>query len=174
MSSKHSAEFKAKVALEAVSEQNNIYAEIAKKYEISISEVSTWVSELKENATNVFDDSPMESSLVEDVSIESDNSDFVQAVNHGVNADTMDYGKIFFWSGLGIATVVVFVVALMFFAQFSFSNALRNASESSTYLEITKLEADQNEQLNSFGVVDLEDGVYHIPIDEAINKVAVD
>lgn len=110
----------------------------------------------------------------EDVTLETEDSSFAGAVNHGVNDDNMEYGKLFFWSGLGIVTVVVFVVALMFFAQFSFLNAQRNASASSTYLEITKLKADQNEQLNSFGVVDLEDGVYHIPIDEAINKIAVD
>ncbi len=110
----------------------------------------------------------------EEVTLETEDASFAGAVSHGVNDDSMDYGKLYFWSGLGIVTVIVFVVALMFFAQFSFTNALRNASESSTYLEITKLEADQTEQLNSFGVVDLEDGVYHIPIDEAINKVAVD
>ncbi len=110
----------------------------------------------------------------EEVTLETEDTLFAGAVTHGVNDDTMDYGKIFFWSGLGIVAVIVFVVALMFFAQFSFTNALRNASESSTYMEITKLRADQNEQLNSFGVVDLEDGVYHIPIDDAIEKIAVD
>ncbi|MBO6523664.1 MAG: hypothetical protein JJ971_07570 [Balneolaceae bacterium] len=110
----------------------------------------------------------------EEVTLETEDSSFARAVNHGVNDDSMDYGKLYFWSGLGTFAVIVFVVALMFFAQFSFLSAQRNASASSTYLEITKLKADQNEQLNSFGVVDLEDGVYHIPIDEAINKVAVD
>ena len=110
----------------------------------------------------------------EEVTLETQDSLFAGAVNHGVNDDTIDYGKLFFWSGIGIVTVIVFVVALMYFAQFSFNNALMNASVSSTYMEITKLKADQNEQLNSFGVVDLEDGVYHIPIDEAIKKVAID
>ena len=150
MSSKHSAEFKAKVALEAVSEENKIYSAIATKYDLSSDEVSAWVSELKSNAI------------------------FIEAVSHGVENENLDYSKLFFWSGLGIATVVVLIVGLIFFSQFAFSNAQNNASNSSTYLEITKLNADQTEHLNSFGVVDLEAGVYRIPIEEAINKVAID
>lgn len=178
MSSKHSAEFKAKVALEAVSEENKIYSAIATKYDISSDEVSVWVSELKSNAATVFGGSSTgahaSTSTVEDISIESDNAIFIEAVSHGVENENLDYGKLFFWSGLGIAIVVVLIVGLIFFSQFAFSNAQNNASNSSTYLEITKLNADQTEQLNSFGVVDLEAGVYRIPIEEAINKVAID
>ncbi len=181
MSSKQSAEFKAKVALEAVSEENKIYSEIAKKYEITSDEVSAWTSELKAKASNVFGGSAssgghahVSTSLVEDVSLESDDQIFIESVQHGVETENLDYNKLFFWSGLGIATVVVLVVALIFFSQYSYSNAQKNASNSSTYLEITKLNADQTEHLNSYGVVDLEAGVYRIPIEEAINKIAVE
>lgn len=110
----------------------------------------------------------------DDVTLETADTSFAGAVSHGVNDDTMNYSKLFIWSGLGIITVVVFVVALMFFAQYSFFNAQQNASVTSSYLEVTKLKADQTEELNSFGVVDLEKGIYRIPIDEAINKIAVD
>tara|TARA_R110000868_G_scaffold383578_9_gene650724 strand:+ start:17125 stop:17664 length:540 start_codon:yes stop_codon:yes gene_type:complete len=179
MSSKHSAEFKAKVALEAVSEENKIYSELAKKYDISVDEVLAWTSELKSNAASVFGGSSQShahhtSSIIEDVSIESDDSIFIESVNHGVENENLDYNKLFLWSGLGVVTVIVFIVSLIFFSQYSYSNAQKNASNSSTYLEITKLKADQTEHLNSYGVVDLEDGVYRIPIEEAINKIAVD
>lgn len=110
----------------------------------------------------------------DEVTLETIDSSFAVAVTHGVNDDDMDYGTLFFWSGLGIVTVIVFVVGLIFFAQFSFLNAQRTVSENSSYTEITEMRASQTEQLNSFGVVDLEDGVYHIPIDEAINNIAVD
>ncbi|GAB5409637.1 MAG: hypothetical protein BalsKO_20020 [Balneolaceae bacterium] len=180
MSSKHSAEFKAKVALEAVSEENILHSEIAKKYGVSESDVSLWSSELKGKASKIFDantsedDSHSTSSTIEDVSLQSDDPIFIESVNHGVEAENLDYNKIFMWSGLGVILVIVFVVALIFFAQFSFSNAQKNALNSSTYLEITKLKADQNEHINSFGVVDMEAGVYRIPIEEAIKKVATD
>ena len=110
----------------------------------------------------------------DDVTLETVDSSFAGAVNHGVNDDAMDYRTLFFWSGLGIATVIVFVIGLIFFAQFSFFNAQRTVSENSSYLEITEMRASQTEQLNSFGVVDLEDGVYHVPIDEAIKNIAID
>lgn len=181
MSSKHSAEFKAKVALEAVSENNKIVAELAKKYEISEDEVSSWASALTKNAATIFSSSTASgdhehstTSTIIDVNIDSDDEIFIAAVAHGVEEENLDYNKLFLWSGLGIATVIVFVVALIFFSQYSFSNAQKNALESSSYSEITKLKTDQNEVLNSYGVVDLEDGVYHIPIDKAIEKIAVD
>lgn len=181
MSSKHNAEFKAKVALEAVSEENKVHSELAKKYDVSTEEISLWSSELRKNATTIFGGSPSSaghshdsSSTIEDVSLESDDPIFIESVNHGVEQENLDYNKIFVWSGVGVALVIVFVVALIFFAQYSLSNAQKNALNSSTYLEITKLKADQTEKLNSFGVVDLEAGVYRIPIDEAINKIAID
>ncbi len=126
--------------------------------------------------SNHIEDSKTKISLTsgDDVTLETVDSSFAGAVSHGVNDDAMDFGKLFFWSGLGIVTVIVFVVGLIFFAQFSFFNAQKTVSENSSYLEITEMRATQNEQLNSFGVVDLEDGVYHIPIDEAINNIAVD
>lgn len=171
MSSKHSAEFKAKVALEAVSKDNKGLSELAEKYDVTVKEITSWSKELHANASTVFGGT---GALVEDVSIESDDPIFIDSVNHGVEAENLNYNRIFLWSGLGVITVIVFIVALIFFAQYSFSNAQKNALNSSTYLEITKLRADQTEHLNSYGVVDLEAGVYRIPIEEAINKIATD
>ena len=178
MSSKHSAEFKAKVALEAVSEQNKVLSEVATKYDISLDEVTAWTKELQSKASTLFggsisEDAHSQTSDVEDYNIESDDNDFIYAVSHGVEEENLDYKKILFWSGFGIVTVTVFIVALIFFAQFSFTNAQRNASNTSSYLEITKLKADQTEHISTYGVVDLEAGIYRIPIDQAINKIAV-
>lgn len=113
-------------------------------------------------------------STIEDVKIESNDPIFIKSVNHGVEEENLDYPTLFLWSGLGIVIVTVLIVALIFFSEFSLTNAQRNADNSSTYFEITKLNADQTEHLNSYGVVDLEEGVYRIPIDEAINKIATD
>ena len=109
-----------------------------------------------------------------DVEISSDNEHFVHAVSYGDEEEGLSYAPLIKWSVIGIATVVVLVVGLIFFSQFSFTNALRTVSESSTHYEIVKLNEEAEATLNSFGVVDLEEGVYHIPIDEAINKLAVD
>lgn len=181
MSSNHSPEFKAKVALEAVSEQNKVFSEIAEKYGVSEEEVAVWSSQLAPNTVSIFSGAETHASshshttsIIEDVSLESDDEEFTYAVQHGVESDNLNYNRLFFWSGLGVAVVTVFIVALIFFAKFSYSNALQNVSETSSYVEITKLKADQNEELNSFGVVDLEKGIYRIPIEDAIDKIAID
>jgi predicted HTH domain antitoxin len=172
MSSKHTAEFKAKVALDALSHKNDTFAKIASKYEISVKEVEIWVSELQGNATAAFGGS--DDGQVIDVAIESDNESFVHAVNYGVEEEGLDLGSIYKWSGIGVVTVVVFIVVLIYFSQFALNNAKENVNVTSSYYEIEQLTEDGNERLNSYGVVDLEEGVYHIPIDQAINKLAVD
>jgi transposase-like protein len=50
---RYSAEFKAKVALAALSESKTL-AELASEYKIHPSQISNWKQELAENASNLF------------------------------------------------------------------------------------------------------------------------
>ncbi|MGB0346694.1 MAG: hypothetical protein ACPGGA_04360 [Balneolaceae bacterium] len=118
---------------------------------------------IKDSKTDVFD-----------ASIESDNDIFITSVKHGVEEEDLDFKAITIWSILGIVTVVVFVAILIPFAQFSINAANENANLTSTYYEIRQLNEDANAILNSYGVIDGEEGIYRIPIDEAINKLATD
>jgi len=111
---------------------------------------------------------------VVDVSIESDNEIFITSVKHGVEEEDLDIKAITMWSVLGIVTVIVFVAVLIPFAQYSINAANENANVTSSYYEIRQLNEDANAILNSYGVVDGEEGIYRIPIDEAINKLATD
>lgn len=109
-----------------------------------------------------------------DASIESDNEIFVAAVNYGAEEEGLNIKAITMWSVLGVVSVIVFVLVLIPFAQFTFNSANANVNVTSSYYEIEKLETDAREHLNSYGVVDGEEGIYRIPIDEAINKIATD
>ena len=68
--------------------------------------------------------------------------------------------------------VVIIIVALIQFAQASVFNAQNEASINSGDSKIKELKAKDKETLNTYGVVDLEKGVYRIPIEQAITNIA--
>lgn len=177
MSEKYSSEFKAKVALEAVSQSRSVIQKIAEKHEVSEEEVISWAAQLNEEAASLFgaEAAPVDDgSEVEDVDITTEDDEFAAAVSHGVMSDTLNYGKLIFWSSLGATLVIIFVIGLVYFSQYSLFEAQKEASSRVTYSDFSALMAEQEEELNSFGVVDLEEGVYRIPIDSAISRIAID
>lgn len=177
MSEKYSSEFKAKVALEAVSQGRSVIQSIAEKHGISEEEVIAWASQLNEDASRLFGsetEATDDGSVIEDVDITTDDEEFAAAVSHGVMSDNLNYGKLIFWSTLGASLVIIFVIGLVYFSQYSLFEAQKEASARVTYSDFSALMAEQEEELNSFGVVDLEEGTYRIPIDSAISRIAID
>lgn len=176
MSTKHSAEFKAQVALEAISLPSEELDTFAKEKGVTKEEVTKWVDTLKENVAGFFadeDDSLRnQEGWIENVNLETDDELLSAAVAHGVNNDFLNYNRLIFWSVFGIGLVVVIIYGLIHFAQASVFDAQTEASLNSQYSEIKELKAKDAEKLNSFGVVNLEEGTYRIPIDQAINNIA--
>ncbi len=98
--------------------------------------------------------------------------EFAAVVNHGVEDEGINLAAVYKWSGIGVVFVIISVVVLIYFAQYAYSNAEANVNVTSAYYEIEKLREEGEAILNSYGIIDLEEGVYRIPIDEAINKMA--
>ena len=109
-----------------------------------------------------------------DASIETSDQELANAITLGVNDDIMDFKKLIFWSGLGMGIVATVVVIWIFASQVFFEQSKANATATRTYYSIDKLTEDANNHLQSYGVLDAEDGVYHMPIDAAIEKIATD
>lgn len=177
MSEKYSSEFKAKVALEAVSQSRSVIQQIAEKHDLSEEEVISWAAQLNQDAASLFgaEAAPVDDgSEVEDVDITTEDDEFAAAVSHGVMSDNLNYGKLIFWSTLGASLVIIFVIGLVYFSQYSLFEAQKEASSRVTYSDFSALMAEQEQELNSFGVVDLEEGIYRIPIDSAISRIAID
>ncbi|MEO9886792.1 MAG: hypothetical protein ABJR05_12140 [Balneola sp.] len=176
MSTKHSAEFKAQTALEAISLPLGELGAFAKKKGVSKDEVVDWVSALKEKSADLFADGAGSHgghhASGENVNLETEDELLSAAVAHGVNDDNLNYNKLFFWTTFGTGLVIVIIVGLIQFAEASWFNAQKEASINSEYSKIKELKAKDAETLNSFGVVDLENGTYRIPIDQAINNIA--
>lgn len=176
MSNKHSAEFKAQVALEAIALPLGELDDFAKKKSVTKDEVVEWVSALQKNSVTLFTDGDdshdgHHQASGENVDLETEDEMLSAAVAHGVNDDELNYKKLFFWSTLGIGLVVFIIVALIQFAQVSLYDAQNEASFNSGDSKIQEMKAKDLETLNTYGVVDLEKGVYRIPIEQAINNI---
>lgn len=177
MSDKHNSEFKSKVAQEAASESHKVIQKIAAKYEVSEEEVIEWASKYSDEGKELFSvesKTAFDEGSVEDVDITTEDEEFATSVSHGVMSDDLNYGKLIFWSTLGTSLVIIFVISIVFFSQYSLFEAQKEASLRVTYSDFSELRAEQEQELNTFGVVDLEDGIYRIPIDSAISKIAID
>ncbi|HAH52238.1 MAG TPA: hypothetical protein DF712_20830 [Balneola sp.] len=177
MSTKHSAEFKAQTALEAIALPVGELEDFAKKKGVTKDEVIEWVTALKKNSANLFGEgagshSGHHHASGENVNLETEDDILVAAVAHGVHNDDLNYNKLFFWTTFGTGLVIVIIYGLIQFAQASWFDAQNEASVNSQYSQIKELKAKDAETLNSYGVVDLENGTYRIPIDQAINKIA--
>lgn len=177
MAEKYSSEFKAKVALEAVAQGRSVIEKVAEKHNVSEDQVIAWAAQLHEEAAKIFGaETAVEAddSLVEDVDITTEDEEFAYAVGHGVMSDTLNYKKLIFWSTLGTSLVIIFVIGLVYFSQYSLFEAQKQVSSQSSVSDYSELKAQQEQELNSFGVVDLEEGIYRIPIDSAISRIATD
>ncbi len=181
MAEKYSSEFKAKVALEAVSENRAVLTKVAQKYDVPEEKVKEWTDKLYSDASHLFDDEPAaeefahgEDFASENVYISTDDKKFHHAVDYGVTKDDLNYKKIIFWSSFIVGLVIIMAIGLVYFAQFSLFDARQKVSSISPASTSVELREKQNKKLNSYGVIDLENGIYKIPIDSAISKIAID
>ena len=106
-----------------------------------------------------------------EASVETSDQELAKAITVGVNEDTMDLNKLIFWSGLGVTLVATVVVVWIFASQMFFEQSKANATATSTYYAVEKLKEDAKNHIQSYGVLDAEKGVYHIPVEQAIEKM---
>lgn len=147
---------KAEIIEKALAEIKNL----AEKHNISEEEIRSWVQEAN-------DTSVTEVSL--DVSEE-----FAGSVEYGAAHDHLNFSKLTFWSVFGTASVIIFVVAVMFMYEFTRTASLQAGSEQSIFFDIQQLQQSDEKRLSSFGVVDPDEGIYHIPIESAIDMIVTD
>jgi len=167
-SNKFTSEEKAKIALEAASASEEELNEIAERHKVTVEEIKRWVEET--GAADVTaPDADEEVSVTLEVS-----GNFANDFDYGATFDNLDYKTLFYWSTFGTVIIGLFVVAIFFIFVYTFQGMDRETSERSLYYNINELQERDHMRLNSFGVVDLEEGIYHIPIDSAISQIAED
>lgn len=153
-------EEKRSIALKAIAEGEESIQELAEKHDISEEEIKKWVRET--------DISPVKQD--EDVSLQA-TDDFIASVNYGANYDNLNYRRLFFWSIFGMVILAVIIQSIMFIHDYTESSATQLKSEQSQYYDIDEIRFNDQERLETFGVVDSEAGIYRIPIDSAITLI---
>ena len=167
-SNNYTSEEKAKIALEAASASEGELNEIADRHNVTVAELRQWIEESgAEDVTSP--DADEDDSVTLEVS-----GNFANDFDYGATFDNLDYKTLFYWSIFGTSIIVLFVVAIFFIFVYTFQGMDRETSERSLYYDINELQEQEHMRLNSFGVVDLEEGIYHIPIDSAISQIAED
>lgn len=172
---KYSAEFKSKVAKEAIEQDKQNLERLSKKHDVPVSTILTWVVQLEKNPESAFTESDKtvvekQQSVEEDVDLEVTDEEISASIQHGVMYDKLNIRRLTFWSILGIVLVLLFIQALIEMYQFN-RDISQEAASSTEFYQVNQQNKEATETLNSFGVVDLENGIYRIPIDSAINEI---
>lgn len=173
---KFSKDEKAKIALEAVSGGKDKLNKLTSKHGISEEEIMSWARELgvvgaQEEAKKTPEaDEPFETK--DQVDLEVANNDFSDSVNFGASVDNLNVKKLTFWTIFGTFLILVMIVSIIEIYDYTISSSQQEVANESTFYDISELKEKDEETLNSYGVVDPEEGIYRIPIDSAISLTA--
>lgn len=175
----YTSEFKKKIAQEALKQNKENLDRLSEQHDVPVSVILMWATELEKGGEDVFEATDEAAEKVEKksekVDISISDEEVADSVAHGVMFDNLNYKRLIFWSVLGIILVAIFVQALFEMYQYD-QRALQDrvSAESGEFYQANQLNQKAEERLKDFGVVNLEEGTYRMPIDSVINEMAVD
>lgn len=180
----YTAEFKRTVAREALEQDRENLDRLSDKHDVPVSLILTWAVELDKHGEEAFADSddggtrdaseapgPDHVIAGESMEVEIDDEDVAAGASQGAMLDRLNYTRLIFWSVFGMILVVIFTVALFEMYQYNTQLVRERVSSGSEYYQVNELRRQGEQHLSEFGVVDPEAGVYHIPIDSAMNQM---
>ncbi|MEX1063342.1 MAG: hypothetical protein WEC12_07040 [Balneolaceae bacterium] len=171
----YTREFKAKVVLEAVSGEEVNPQEVADRHELSAAQILSWAREMDISDVNLEKLSAgAEDPESESVDLNTSSTLFASEVNFGATFDVIDMKKLIYWSIFGSAYVGLLVLAVMAIFTFSTASTVQQVSEQSEFYDVQNLKQRDQESLSSFGIVNLEEGIYHVPVDSVISRMTQD
>lgn len=173
----YSAEFKKEVAQKALDQSKKNLDKLSKKYDVPVSVILMWATELEKGGEEAFkttDKPEEEPEGVTEVDLEITDKKIADSVEHGVMFDRLNYKRLVFWSVFGSILVLIFVQALFEIYQYNERVIQERVSAESEYYQAVQLKKEAQQQLESFGVVSLENQIYRIPVDSAISEMAGD
>lgn len=176
-STSYSREFKARIVLAVVSGEESTPAEIASEHGVTGEQILSWAEEMdlaseqRQRIATAFGLST-EHEESRDVELESGDKIFTSEVEYGAAYDFLNYKRLTFWIVFGTGFIILTILALQGIYNFSTDNTRQSVSEQSRFYQIEELRQRDQEILTSFGVVDAEEGIYRIPVDSIISRMA--
>ena len=89
-------------------------------------------------------------------------------VAYGVMNDKLDNLSITRWALLGIVILVILIAGSYFMYEYNKFVTTERLTTGVSHQEVEQMKEQAHQRLNSFGMLDEEEGTYHIPIDSAI------
>ncbi|MEX0594091.1 MAG: hypothetical protein WD115_04895 [Balneolaceae bacterium] len=175
----YSDDFKAKVVLQATSPQGASPAEIAEQHGMTVRDLVSWAMEMdlsSEDIQRLKDAAGDESDgASSDVTLTGTSEVFTDDIRYGMSRDLLDIKKVAFWTFFGSGFVALLVIGLILIYSVATTDTIQQVyAESGDNYDVSQLKAQQAEHLNSFGVLDTDEGVYHVPIDAVIEQMAAE
>jgi transposase-like protein len=175
----YSPEFKAKVAAEALAQDRKNLDKLSAKYDVPVSLILTWASKYEKDPESFeTSDAPVDEAHESEedtvVRVDVDDEEISESISHGVMGDNLNVKKLTFWSVLGIIFVIVFIQLLKEMYDQTTQINMERLSAQSEYYDVNAQEKKDRERLSTYGVVNVEEGIYRIPIDSVISKMAAD
>lgn len=174
---RYTADFKKEVAQKALDQSKKNLDGLSTEYDVPVSVILMWATELEQGGPDVFETTDDDDAFIEEpdsIDLEIRNEEVAESVGYGAMFDKLNYKRLVFWSVFGIALLLIFVQALLEMYQYNVQSLEDRVVGEGEFYKVNLLKRDAREQLNSFGVVNLEEGIYRIPIDSAISDIAED
>lgn len=178
----YTPEFKVKVAEEALDQSKKNLDNLADKYDLPVSVILMWTAEYEKHGAEAFEETDtarektheQQEEEPESVDVQVTDEDISRSVEFGVMTGDLDIKKIVFWSIVGFVILNIFVGILYEMYHRDEQLARERVSTTNEYYQVNQLKNEHKTKLSEFGMVDAENGIYRIPIDSAINEIAVD
>ncbi len=148
---------KAQIAEKAKNAGDEVLRKLAEQHGVTEEEIRSWMHETSASSVSDYDEVSLEAT-----------EDFIKSLEYGATFDNLNYKRLTFWSIFGTVSVVLFIVGIMFMHEFNRTSAIQERFQQSIFFDIHELQQSDRARLESFGVVDPEEGIYRIPIDSAI------
>lgn len=176
---KYTPDFKVKVVEEALERSKKNLDNLAEKYDLPVSLILMWTAEYEKSGPDAFEEQETAEEKTqeeeqESVDVQVSDEDISRSVEFGVMTGDLNIKKIVFWSIVGFVILNIFVAILHEMYHRDEQVARERISTTNEYYQVNQLKNQQQKRLSEFGMVDAENGIYKIPIDSAINEIAVD